>query len=239
MKNDGAEHRDTGHETIGCFLDGTFNAVDDNTNVWRLKSLCAKDKDGADQLVYYAKGVNGFWGGVFGKGLDDVIRGAYEWLIDQYADGDEVFIFGFSRGAYAARSLAGLITKCGLLTSGGAMGVEQIYTRYQNADADTIWELWDRGGIGKEYRGALAPEVFPTRQHKNGGCLGYRRLPWVAVWPYPRRKSVNLRMASHRTKTANSKCLSWDGYRRTPSRFPAHALDSSQTKKPQRENGRP
>ncbi|HEV7601507.1 MAG TPA: DUF2235 domain-containing protein [Bradyrhizobium sp.] len=137
---------------LAIFLDGTFNAVDDNTNVWRLKCVCApKGGDNAEQLVYYAKGVNGFWGGVFGKGLDDVIRGAYEWLIDQYAPGDEVFIFGFSRGAYAARSLAGLITKCGLLKSGGAMGIKQLYARYQqNPDADTIWKLWEKGGVGKD-----------------------------------------------------------------------------------------
>jgi uncharacterized protein (DUF2235 family) len=136
---------------LAIFLDGTFNAVDDNTNVWRLKCVCApKGEDDAEQLVYYAKGVNGFWGGIFGRGLDDVIRGAYEWLIDQYAPGDEVFIFGFSRGAYAARSLAGLITKCGLLKSGGAMGVKQLYARYQHSDADTIWKLWENGGIGKD-----------------------------------------------------------------------------------------
>ena len=66
-----------------------------------------KSEDGSDQFVYYARGVNGFWGGTVGKGLDDLIKGGYEWLIDQYESGDEVFIFGFSRGAYAARSLAG------------------------------------------------------------------------------------------------------------------------------------
>jgi uncharacterized protein (DUF2235 family) len=135
---------------LAIFLDGTFNAVDDNTNVWRLKSVCApKSQGGEDQYVYYAKGVNGFWGGVFGRGLDDVITGAYEWLIDQYATGDEVFIFGFSRGAYAARSLAGLITKCGLLKSGAAMGVKQLYARYQRPDDDTIWHLWETGSVGK------------------------------------------------------------------------------------------
>jgi uncharacterized protein (DUF2235 family) len=135
---------------LAVFLDGTFNAVDDNTNVWRLKSVCApKSKDGSDQFVYYARGVNGFWGGTVGKGLDDLIKGGYEWLIDQYETGDEVSIFGFSRGAYAARSLAGLITKCGLLKSGGAMGVKQLYARYQHPDADTIWQLWANGDGGK------------------------------------------------------------------------------------------
>jgi uncharacterized protein (DUF2235 family) len=136
---------------LAVFLDGTFNAVDDNTNVWRLKCLCApKDKNGVEQLVYYSKGVNGFLGGVAGKGLDGLIQGAYEWLIDQYSEGDEIFIFGFSRGAYAARSLAGLIMMCGLLRSGAAMGVKQIYKRYQHADEeDTIWALKERGGIGR------------------------------------------------------------------------------------------
>lgn len=135
---------------LAIFLDGTFNAVDDNTNVWRLKSVCApRSEDGSDQFVYYARGVNGFWGGTVGKGLDDLIKGGYEWLIDQYEPDDEVFIFGFSRGAYAARSLAGLITKCGLLKSGGAMGVKQLYARYQHPEADTIWQLWDNGDGGK------------------------------------------------------------------------------------------
>jgi uncharacterized protein (DUF2235 family) len=127
---------------LAVFLDGTWNAVESNTNVWRMKSLCAaRSADGTEQLIYYEKGVNGFWGGIFGKGLDDVIKGAYEWLIDQYSLGDEIFVFGFSRGAYAARSLAGLITKCGLLYPGGALGVEQIYDRYR-ISGDTIWELF-------------------------------------------------------------------------------------------------
>jgi uncharacterized protein (DUF2235 family) len=47
---------------LAVFLDGTWNAVDTNTNVWRMKSLCAtKGTDDADQLIFYAKGVNGFW----------------------------------------------------------------------------------------------------------------------------------------------------------------------------------
>jgi uncharacterized protein (DUF2235 family) len=136
---------------LAVFLDGTFNAVDDNTNVWRLKSICApKSQDGCEQPAYYARGVNGFWGGTIGKGLDDLIKGGYEWLIDQYEAGDELFIFGFSRGAYAARSLAGLITKCGLLKSGGALGVKQLYARYRHSDADTIWHLWETRDSGKD-----------------------------------------------------------------------------------------
>ena len=46
---------------LALFLDGTWNAVNDNTNVWRMKALCApKSTDGKTQLVYYEIGVNGF-----------------------------------------------------------------------------------------------------------------------------------------------------------------------------------
>jgi uncharacterized protein (DUF2235 family) len=85
---------------LAVFLDGTWNQVNSNTNVWRMRALCApKDAAGTQQLIYHEVGVNGFLGGVFGKGLDDNIRLAYEWLVENYNDGDEIFIFGFSRGA--------------------------------------------------------------------------------------------------------------------------------------------
>src|SRR5437879_6512693 len=60
--------------------------------------------------------------GMFGYGLDQVVIDAYEWLIDHYEEGDDIFIFGFSRGAYSARSLAGLVAKCGLLRPGAPLG---------------------------------------------------------------------------------------------------------------------
>jgi uncharacterized protein (DUF2235 family) len=129
---------------LAIFLDGTWNNVGDDTNVWRLKSLCAPiSTDGLEQLVYYEIGVNGFFGGVFGKGLDQDIKDAYQWLVDRYNPGDDIFIFGFSRGAYTARSLAGFIAKCGLLKSGAPLGIKQLYDRYRRQDAKTIWELLD------------------------------------------------------------------------------------------------
>ncbi|MEJ0075231.1 MAG: DUF2235 domain-containing protein [Alphaproteobacteria bacterium] len=135
----------TNKKRLAVFLDGTWNFVESNTNVWRMRSLCApKGTDGIEQLFYYAKGVNGFWGGVFGKGLDDLIKGGYEWLVDQYAPGDEIFIFGFSRGAYAARSLSGLLTKCGLLQPGGAFSIGQLYSRYKVSSEETIWQLAEK-----------------------------------------------------------------------------------------------
>src|SRR5271155_2967153 len=60
---------------LAVFLDGTWNSVNSNTNVWRMRALCAaKSKDGKPQLVYYELGVNGVMGGIFGQGLDENIR---------------------------------------------------------------------------------------------------------------------------------------------------------------------
>jgi uncharacterized protein (DUF2235 family) len=127
---------------LAIFLDGTWSTVVDNTNVWRLKSLCSsRSTDESPQLTYYGIGVHGLLGLAFGKGLDENITDAYEWLIEQYDPGDEIFIFGFCRGAYTARSLAGFIAKCGLLKVGAPLGVKQLYKRYRRAHERTIWEL--------------------------------------------------------------------------------------------------
>ncbi|MBP28909.1 DUF2235 domain-containing protein [Methylobacterium sp.] len=143
---------------VAMFLDGTWNTVSDNTNVWRLRALCAdRSADGARQITYYTKGVGTTFGervrgGMFGYGLDQAVIDAYEWLIGVYELGDEIFIFGFSRGAYTARSLAGFIAKCGLLKPGAPLGVGQLYDRYRKDEAErTIWQLADQqrnGTIG-------------------------------------------------------------------------------------------
>ncbi len=77
-------------------------------------------KDGIAQIKWYDKGVGTEWydrisGGAFGTGLSRKIREGYKFLSSNYDDGDEIFVFGFSRGAYTARSLVGMIRNCGLL----------------------------------------------------------------------------------------------------------------------------
>jgi uncharacterized protein (DUF2235 family) len=142
----GAEQR---QKRLAIFLDGTWNSIDSNTNVWRMRALCAaKSKDGKPQLIYYEVGVNGFLGGVFGQGLDENIRLAYEWLIENYNDGDEIFIFGFSRGAFTARSLAGLVALEGILKAGSPIGLTQLFARYQKGNEESIWTLKDKETSG-------------------------------------------------------------------------------------------
>jgi uncharacterized protein (DUF2235 family) len=144
-----------GKKRVAVFLDGTWNTVNDNTNVWRLKSLLAPfGADGLPQLGYYQKGVGTTFGsyvrgGAFGQGLNDEVISAYEWLIDNYNPDDELFIFGFSRGAYTARSLSGFIGKCGLIAVGAPLSVGELYARYRKASAvRTIRELAAQQGSG-------------------------------------------------------------------------------------------
>jgi len=109
--------------------DGTWNRADQQrdgipcpTNVVKLAYRVAKrDTAGTPQIVFYDHGVgtgnlvDRFTGGAFGGGLADNIFDAYRFLIGNYEPGDDIFLFGFSRGAYTARSIAGMIRKCGIL----------------------------------------------------------------------------------------------------------------------------
>jgi uncharacterized protein (DUF2235 family) len=131
------------NKRIALFLDGTWNNVDDNTNVWRLKSLCARS---AEQAVYYSAGVGTqsgehISGGMFGIGINEEVISAYEWLVEHYEPDAQLFIFGFSRGAFTARSLAGFISKCGLLKPGSPVSMRQLYERYRKSTAQSVRAL--------------------------------------------------------------------------------------------------
>jgi hypothetical protein len=126
---------------LALFFDGTWNTPENQTNVWALHQLVSdKGADGVPQLKFYDPGVGTHWydritGGAFGAGLPQNVRLGYEWLREHYAPGDEVFLFGFSRGAFTARSLAGFIARCGLLKPNAPMTVEQAFDRYRRGDA--------------------------------------------------------------------------------------------------------
>src|ERR1035441_4388598 len=128
---------------IALFLDGTWNNVDDNTNVWRLKSLCVQSPE---QLVYYSAGVGTQFGehisgGMFGVGINEEVINSYEWLVEHYEPDAQLFIFGFSRVAFTARSLAGFISKCGLLKPGSPVSMKQLYERYRKGTAQSVRAL--------------------------------------------------------------------------------------------------
>lgn len=124
-------------KALALFLDGTWDTSVENTNVWRAKSLCDnKTQAGRPQIIYYSVGVGTsigeeVRGGVLGYGVNRTVREAYQWLVDNYADGDRIYLFGFSRGAFEARGLAGLISHFGLLKRGCPLSVSQLFERYK------------------------------------------------------------------------------------------------------------
>ena len=125
---------------LALFFDGTWNKPENNTNVWRLALMLAdRGEDGVPQEKFYDEGVgtrflDRFTGGAFGYGLSGNVRLGYRWLMEHYNPGDEIFIFGFSRGAFTARSLAGVIARCGLLKPDAPMSFAQLYERYRKGD---------------------------------------------------------------------------------------------------------
>jgi uncharacterized protein (DUF2235 family) len=110
--------------------DGTWDSASSRTNVYKLyKSLTTS----ADQIPLYDDGVGsdgGFigklLGGAFGTGLWQKIKDGYTKIAHVYEQDDQVFLFGFSRGAYTARSLAGMIAACGLPTKDFSDGLVDI-----------------------------------------------------------------------------------------------------------------
>ncbi|GLC25690.1 DUF2235 domain-containing protein [Roseisolibacter agri] len=130
--------------------DGTWNSRDAAkedgsglTNVAKFEKAVAKqDAQGVLQHTFYHAGVGvGPWyekalGGAFGVGLSRNVQACYSWLVALYEPGDQLFLFGFSRGAYTARSLAGLIRNCGLLKREHKDRVEEAYKLYRDRKPD-------------------------------------------------------------------------------------------------------
>lgn len=115
-----AEVKRRGPQTHVIILDGTLSSLQPGyeTHAGTTYHLCREM--GAQVSVYYEAGVQWpTWGStldvLLGRGINRQIRRAYGFLASRYQPGDQVFLFGYSRGAYAVRSLAGVIDMVGLL----------------------------------------------------------------------------------------------------------------------------
>jgi uncharacterized protein (DUF2235 family) len=152
-----------GKNIVIC-CDGTGNQVDGNlSNVLKLFRILNKSDD---QRVYYNPGIgtigtNNSWTrltqsakGVFelatGYSLDDEILSAYRFLIENYQKGDLTFLFGFSRGAYTVRALAGLIHMIGLLAPDQTNIAEYALSAYkavgERNDFEVAWRFGQMTG---------------------------------------------------------------------------------------------
>ncbi len=129
---------------IFCF-DGTWNRIDSQnpTNVARIaQSVSRIDGKGVAQLIHYDEGVgtDNKWlkmpAGMFGWGLKDNIVEAYHFLVLNYEPGDDIIVFGFSRGAFSARSFVGMINNCGIISRRALHHIRDAKALYTSKDKD-------------------------------------------------------------------------------------------------------
>ncbi len=107
------------------------------SNVLKLfRAVKARDDDGVDQISFYDEGVGGVTGGIWGAGFEKNVTDAYRFLVANYIPGDELFVFGFSRGAAEARSLCRFIAWVGgILEKSDAYFIPECFDGYRASQA--------------------------------------------------------------------------------------------------------
>lgn len=179
---------------IFCF-DGSWNSLDADcpTNVVLVAEMTKPiASDGAPQIVYYDEGVGTakderFRGGAFGKGMMDNIREAYRFLLFNYEPGDHIFAFGFSRGAFTARSFVGFIRHAGILDVDSAKEINraiELYKAVFKGDGDDA-------PSALEFRSRYSSQVCVSewdRDWRTQNCEGFDpntptlEIKYVGVW---------------------------------------------------------
>ncbi|MDY6938176.1 MAG: DUF2235 domain-containing protein [Cyanobacteriota bacterium] len=181
--------------------DGTWQKLANPypTNVVKIaQAIKAVGKDGIPQIVYYDEGVgtgslfDRLFGGAFGRGIDKNIEDAYRFLCLNYVTGDEIYLFGFSRGAYTVRSLAGMIYNSGILS------------RHYIRKAPSAYQLYrDRRSKPNENQATAFRKMYGERAPitllgcwDTVGSLGIPELtPWMKF-----NRQINQKYRFHDTK---------------------------------------
>jgi uncharacterized protein (DUF2235 family) len=149
-----------------------------------------------EQIIYYDPGVGTFpepgfvtkigkkiseiIGLAFGAGLTSKIAEAYSFLMDQYEAGDSIYLFGFSRGAYTVRALAGIIFQFGLLPAGSynlvpyLMRLSKAINRLSGRDSAASKKYWD---VTRGFRATFARTAPQTAEK-----IEYVRVHFLGVW---------------------------------------------------------
>ena len=136
---------------IAIFADGTWNSPEDDntTNVIEMaravKPEIRVSNKHVKQIAFYDWGIgtdrHRIVGGISGVGIDKNILDCYRFLVHNYHPGDKLFFFGFSRGAYTVRSLAGFLRNCGLLKREHADRIPEAYKMYRKRSRNSApWE---------------------------------------------------------------------------------------------------
>lgn len=135
--------------------------------------------DGVPQIVFYDGGVGTEYqkvlGGATGLGIDKNIEDCYRFLSFNYVPGDEIYLFGFSRGAYTVRSLAGMIYCSGLVLRPHVTKTHEAYELYRNRG------IKPRDKQAVEYREAFGDRV-PIALLGCFDTVGALGIPGLAVF---------------------------------------------------------
>lgn len=174
--------------------DGTWNdddSADGQTNVAKLRRLLQNSfVEEVNQLVFYVSGVGTqpgqrIRGGAFGAGINANILEAYRLLVEHYEEDSLLYLFGFSRGAYTARSLAGFIRNSGLLKQEHAEQIDNAFTLYR----DRSEESGPNSPAAQEFRAKYshAPEIEFIGVWDTVGSLGipvarWKLFGWLGKW---------------------------------------------------------
>ncbi|WP_299862870.1 DUF2235 domain-containing protein [uncultured Roseobacter sp.] len=178
---------------IAIFCDGTWNSAQNSaaTHVLRLSTACRRS---AGQKVMYFEGVGtgtgmisdlGRWiskmgGGLFGWGLNRNIKSAYLELCRCYRPGDKILIFGFSRGAYTARSLAGMIRKCGILADPTPANLRRAFRLYRKRGARNTPDMPHIRAARRRLSPKFATSQADVMDRGDDSCLV--RIAYLGVW---------------------------------------------------------
>jgi uncharacterized protein (DUF2235 family) len=154
--------------------DGTWNRPEEDiekdfpTNVLKLARSIKPSSGSLKQHVFYDWGLGSYHSnlsaGATGRGIHKNILDGYRYIVQNYADGDNIYLFGFSRGAYTVRALCGLINNCGIL---------------KRPDANLITEAWD---IYKSGSDRNHPGGDNATQFRSDHCHRSRSVHFIGVW---------------------------------------------------------
>ncbi|KAK8089452.1 hypothetical protein PG997_004413 [Apiospora hydei] len=149
------------------------------------RSFARTCSDGTFQIIYYQVGVGSgsgitsifsrILGGAFGVGIAENIREAYSYICANYVDGDEIVLLGFSRGAFTARSIAGMITNIGLLTRVGMDYFFPIFKDTQNFRSRLTGEAETERTVNFDYGDPFPRLPFPDKPKGDGAVEAYRK----------------------------------------------------------------
>lgn len=154
--------------------DGTWNrpeedlAKDQASNVLKVARAIKPKSGDLTQHVFYDWGLGSYHNtaiaGVTGRGIHKNILDGYRYIVQNYAPGDKIFLFGFSRGAYTVRALCGLINNCGIIKRADAKLIQQAWTIYKRPS--------------KRY----SPKGQCSGEFRQDHCHTSRAVHFVGVW---------------------------------------------------------